>query len=339
MSVKQPQPHLVSYVAAQLRLLGYCIDPCSCLEQVVLEAAYAYAPPVHEQRCFSYGAIILNDDIGLKGLLGEHFENDHILIEKDLGRMHADGRQTFLVICADRAELWRSKSQTYSSEVDLFFLRDSVLFGDKSQPPTKVVARELAIVKRDEVGGLTIMNWDGVFQHRHGMWSFRQYQYAYKVEDYVAAHFKDTNLTRDQLIRSLLKVAVHILSPAGIGTTLVLKLSDAKNIDQMLQTKKAVSPPTMSLVSTAIHSTFAHVAAQMDGAIIVRPDGSIECIGAMLNPGHTYLKKVTSLGGSRQLSAQAFSLAAGDKALVITVSADGPIRAFFQGDIIENALQ
>ena len=83
-SVKQPQPHLVSYVAAQLRLLGYCIDPCSCLEQVVLEAAYAYAPPVHEQRCFSYGAIILNDDIGLKGLLGEHFENDHILIEKDL---------------------------------------------------------------------------------------------------------------------------------------------------------------------------------------------------------------------------------------------------------------
>lgn len=331
-----PLPHLVSYISAQLTLLGYKTDPCLCRDQLVTEVAYAYAPPVHEQRCFSFGAIILSDDVVSMSLLKGHFEPAPGKVESGLGRILADGKKTFLIAWPNRLELWRSRKQTYSTEVDLFFLRDNVMFRETQSSPDKLVSREMSIVKRDESGGLTVMNWDGIFQHKYGSWTFRQYQYAYRVEDHLASHFRDSNSVRDQLVRSLLKVAVHILSPAGIGTTFVMKTKALTSVDTMLNSAKSISPPDMSLLSTTIHSTFAHIASQMDGAVVVSSDGTIESMGAMLNPGESWIKKTSSLGGARQLSAQAFSLACAEDALVITVSADGPVRAFFLGMLIEN---
>ena len=125
------------------------------------------------------------------------------------------------------------------------------------------------------------------------------------------------------------------MGPVGIGATLVMKTAATHNFAGKLKVSNAISPPAMCVLSPAIHSTFAHIAAQKDGAIVVNCSGNVECVGAMLNPGSTWIKKIKySLGGSRQLSAQAFSLAVGQQALVVTVSADGPVRPFFQGKLI-----
>ncbi len=328
----QLPPHLLAYISAQLDVLGYVNDPCNLRDTVVREVAYAYASPVHEQRRYSYGSIIASSDNGLLQLLKREFDVVAEDIDIGLGRSLADGRTTFLVILAVRAHLWRTRQGTLASEVDLFFLRDQVMFKESRQPPTKVTNRELSIVHRDESGSLTLFNWDGVFQCRHGHWARRRYQYEYLVEDYIENFFGDVNEDRSQIIRSILKIAAHILSPVGIGATLVMKTAANCNFTKKLTVGNAIRPPAMCVLSPAIHSTFAHIAAQKDGAIVVDSCGNVECVGAMLNPGSKWLKKISkSLGGSRQWSAQAFSLAVDNQALIITVSADGPVRAFFQG--------
>lgn len=331
----QMPSHLLVYISAQLNELGNTIDPCNLRDTVVREVAYAYAPPVHEQRRFSYGSIIASSQPGLLELLKGNFDVVAEDIDSGLGRTLADGKSTFLAIVAGRTHLWRTRKGPLVSEVDLFFLRDQVMFKLPGESPTKVTDRELTIVQRDERGSLTLLNWNGVFQCRHGHWSRRKYQYEYKVEDHLQRFFGDEDKDRTQIVRSILKIAAHILSPVGIGATLVMKTATTYNFASKLKVSNVISPPAMCVLSPAIHSTFAHIAAQKDGAIVVDCSGNVECVGAMLNPGSTWIKKIkVSLGGSRQLSAQAFSLAVDKQALIVTVSADGPVRAFFQGNLI-----
>ena len=134
-------------------------------------------------------------------------------------------------------------------------------------------------------------------------------------------------------LRYLLRLCVHILSPLHCGATIIAALDDDDDLDGCLNHENAIRlAPGITVAKRSQHQMIAHLLHQIDGAALLNERGELNEVGVWLVPEQTYLRNAASLGGSRQLTAQAVSAVVPSP--ILTVSTDGPVRVFHRGDVI-----
>lgn len=331
-----PLKFRLDYVRRELRANGFLTDPASLLNLVVAEVAYAMWPPLHEDTQPSYGVVITD-------VWEEHFKRIPEVYrgtslpckDGEKGRTYADGETSFFVRHNGEDQLWVPTLISFSDEASLFSLRDEVLFKARNEnfvsKPLK--GTDFIIVQRARNGVVMVMHWGGIILMRDGAWSSRTYQYSLNVEEELARREKTMSDTMEQTIRSLLSICLHVLSPRRCGATIVAHFDEDQGLSSCLNTGNCFkSPFPMTVQEKKFHDPIAHVLAQVDGAAIISESGCLESLNNWLTPRDDNIKKVFSLGGSRQLTARATSMQI--RSPVFTVSSDGPVRVFHNGDVI-----
>jgi hypothetical protein len=291
----------------------------------------------HEGVTPTYGAILytgraaaLRDRHGMVRPRVFRSDSPHV-------RRFADGIRSFHLTASDGTGVLTFDTPLLS-ELDLFSLRDGFLFDSDHWPSPfeKGCDDELIVVQRSLDGIVSLLVPEGIVLQQHDTWTFRPYQYAVLRAMRVAA---DLGAEEKAILRSLLRICVHMIGPApGIGTTIVLLRSpDERGLEaggdlgSFLNTANALPFPWDTPVheSLPLHHPLVHVMSQHDGATIVGSDGRVRYIRAWLTPPTAALSNRRSQGGTRHLTAQAFSESI--KGFVLVSSADGPTTVFHQG--------
>jgi DNA integrity scanning protein DisA with diadenylate cyclase activity len=328
-----------TYIREELLHNGFGSDPSGLIDLVVEEVAYAVFAPVHEGKRPTYGALVAQTTDDLAHSVKDEFDGDfsNCGIES---RYCADGISGFflrgkrgckLLVCG--------KGVAFRDEAALFLLRDKVLFAKLRRSPQKMPTqgeRDLVLVHRGENDTVTVMHWDGITQFSKGLWSFKSYQYNLCLEETMAARSPGFSEERQDVLRSILSMCVNILSPAGCGATIVMRLNDDEAFNNLLNLQNAIiGTPQIQIRYLNYQYALAHILKQCDGAAIISESGDLEHVGIWLAPEDRLLRSIKSQGGSRQLTAQATSMKIDSP--ILTVSSDGPVRAFHRGDMICNS--
>ncbi|MDO3401372.1 DNA integrity scanning protein DisA nucleotide-binding domain protein [Mycolicibacterium neoaurum] len=126
----------------------------------------------------------------------------------------------------------------------------------------------------------------------------------------------------------LLDLCVHLLSPRGIGATVVWRISAGPS--GAWSNQPTTPPVRLNFFDKRDRSAIVALLATVDGACVVARDGALMSYWAMLDPSTTAKELVTEQGGTRHTSAKRYSY---DEpgSLVVVVSADGPVSVFSDG--------
>lgn len=135
-----------------------------------------------------------------------------------------------------------------------------------------------------------------------------------------------------QHLGEALDLCVHVLSPRGIGATLVWQVGSQGPVGSVSNVPN--SPPTeLNLFSSRDRFAIVALLASVDGACIVERDGRIRNYWAMLDPSPEAKQLVAEQGGTRHTSAKRYSYDE-PRSIVIVVSADGPVTLFSDGAML-----
>lgn len=200
--------------------------------------------------------------------------------------------------------------------------------GDEVEAVTKAMAVQGAVVQRHDEGTITVVFPDAVWVNELFTWRTGPVarHRAFATQELLG-------LTSDSLavVVDLLEFAVHQLSPAGIGSTLVIPIDPEHKPTTDGFTDPGYLPPLDLSAKRAsdlhVLRTFLRV---VDGACIFTIDGTVERTQVKLaasEKAHTLLKPA---GGTRHSSARWFSYDH-PAYVVIVVSADGPVSVWSDG--------
>ncbi|QYG92232.1 hypothetical protein HC251_07140 [Iamia sp. SCSIO 61187] len=277
---------------------------------VVQELDYVRRTPQFEGRHPLYGAMIVSswttfDPQG--GVAVELVDAPHDLMEV---RPFADGRASYLV-------------RTVSGEGVAI-----ACFEHPLQYEADLVAMQAdiggVIVQRTPVLGVTrffqdgqVVSWDG------RRWNARS----------TAASLLPTLLDAapdlaPAVAHGMLDLAVHWLSPAHVGATLVVHDGDDASFD----TSGASRPPALTLTNRRHFPPLLSCLVQRDLATIVDGRGTVTALGVGLLSG-AEAAAISNPRGMRHRSAQRWSFDHPD-AVVTVVSEDGPITAYRAGEAV-----
>lgn len=146
-------------------------------------------------------------------------------------------------------------------------------------------------------------------------------------------------VARMREIGALLEFCFHSLSPAGIGATLVVALDGtAQDLESGVSdagTRPAVS---LNVFDRSDQTLLRNTLAAVDGACLVDPDGSLQRYQTKLASSQQTAARISEHGGTRHTSAKRFSFEHPD-ALVVVVSADGPVTLFCAGVVVASLPQ
>lgn len=316
-------------------------DPFGLREPFLDEITRAvYAPPFEGQQA-TYGSILLARELDhYKELLPsfEVFRDDHPKV-----RNLADGSYVLFCAAADFRGLI-ALDDPIVDELTAFTLRDDAVFRTQNHHPDDGCDPwdEVLVVRRDSSGGVLALCSDGLVSFGSGHWAFRPYQYRYQAELVRAG--VPMGLWDDQIVRSILRMCVHLLGPQpGAGGTFVLLTERDEIALGMLAGDDAHTSPCAINFSNSYRLPWnpsvdhrkcqrpiVHLLEHTDGAVVIDHKGKIAGIRCWLVPPASGASTTHSHGGTRHLSAQSFS--SGIEGLVFVVSADGPLSVYSNGE-------
>ncbi|WP_017930301.1 diadenylate cyclase [Robiginitomaculum antarcticum] len=225
------------------------------------------------------------------------------------------------------------------NELDLFTLRDDVLYKLSGNSHTETPSKELYAVKKGKSGEITILCREGIVVHRDARLEFFRYQYHFKSKlmDFIEAKWTD-NPWEKQTLDSILRMAIHILSPIpGVGGTFVLlhpddpidycETSHIIEETELLNLKNSMSFPWGLDVTQRAHQTIlGNLMKNTDGAVVLSSDGVVKAAKSWLVIPRDKISVNESDGGTRHLTSQSFSSMI--QGLVFVVSSDGPVTLY-----------
>lgn len=282
--------------------------------RILDELDHARRPPVHESRRPLYGSIILpaEQDLLQVGDLVELRDLDGMPIER--ARQFADGRSSFLVNQpgADNALAYFRRSVQY--EADLVNIQQ---------------ATEAFIVQRTALGQTRLFVGDGVVDWNGRTWSRRPSAGAL-----LPPIAKMVPTASFDVLRGLLELCIHWLSPSHIGATMLLRLDeDGDPSDVGMDTSAAFAGPGLS-VKKPHHFAALHAALmQTDLATVVAANGKVQSFGVGLNVSSRADVLVADHRGMRHRSARRYTYDWPDT-VAFVVSEDGPVTVFSDGAAI-----
>jgi DNA integrity scanning protein DisA with diadenylate cyclase activity len=289
--------------------------------RILDELDYARRPPVHETRRPVYGSLILPPERSLLvgGDLVELRELDGY--DRERARSFADGRSTFLVHAVhdggredvDDSLALAHFRRSVSMEADLVEVQE---------------ATEAFIVQRTLLGRPRLFMPEAVVDWNGREWTTRPNAAALldTLDKVVASASYD-------VLRGLLELSVHWLSPGHVGATLVMRLGGADPTDDPAYGfDAATSFPSPGLSTRKRHhfSALYTALAQTDLATLVDPDGTVRYFGVGLNVSARADLLVSDPRGMRHRSARRFTYDH-PETVAFVVSEDGPVTVFSDG--------
>ena len=272
-------------------------------EHILEELLVALEPNIHEGLIPHYGSIIVPADSQLPSLLPMQQEFHA------LAREAADGSAAVMA--------WEERD-----------FRGLFLVGPSDAPELQLiqVVRRLQgiAIRRQRSGVVNLYSSTGNLKHLARRWTVSP-----PVGQAVNRIRAVAPMVDGDQLTALLDFAYYVLSPWGIGATLVWILSEREgevepvNLRPLsLNISPAVEGPSLGFI--------AHLLAQHDGATIISNVGTFLATGVHLTPSPEAQRFVPPLTGMRHTSASRASYDLSD-ALIITVSADGPVTVFSDG--------
>jgi hypothetical protein len=285
------------------------------------ELTYAYAPPVHEQRSPSYGAIIASEQSWPNQV-------DHtppamsvkpVVVkvgDVDRGRLFADGRNSFILRQAGEVPKLVTHHLPFGDELSLANLSDS----------------GATVIQRTADGTVRLLRHQRIATRASGRWQTKPTAVAYAppVRDAVPPANEDVAL-------AALNLCVHVLSSAHVGATVVMAMKEGHSLTQINYDHAFQPPVALNVRDREAHAAIRSALSQLDRACVIAGNGEVVTLGARLMFGEES-NDVTSPGGTRHNSALRFS-AEEKTTLVFVVSEDGPVTVFRGGEIVASTTQ
>jgi DNA integrity scanning protein DisA with diadenylate cyclase activity len=305
------------YSRATKRLKGELVDDGiplvhgdALLPLVLDELEYARRGPRFERRIPTYGSIIVPDDRSLvaTGELVDLVELDGI--DLATARRFADGRATYLARWVDGTMVLACFRRAVLFEADLVDIQ--------AETGAYIVQRTPVLNVTRLFTNESTIEWSG---HR---WMARATARAEHAR--LLPHLPGT---RSDVLAGILTLAVHWLSPARAGATLILPGGHG---DAGLDIENSIPTPALRLTDRHHFPAMQAALVQTDLATVVQPDGCVSRIGVALRSSPRALAEATvdPSHGMRHRSAATYTWDQPD-ALAVVVSEDGPVTIFRGG--------
>lgn len=299
-------------LAEELEEVG--LDLGSVHREVLLEEVeHALRPPVHERRVASSGTIIhpSNDASGWEAETGLTISRAATGEQPlDAARRFADGISSWLLRSPDAPVEWLVFDRPAGSERDL-----------------GVVARAMGatVVQRHPAGLVRVVDHLGVLR-----WDGYGWHHEPPVDGWIDIVHSCADPHDVAVTRALLEFAIHDLGANGIGALLIHRETDAAGpeVEQRLPL-----PPPLRIDRPAHLAPLRHALAQVDGAAVFDHEGVLRQLGVRLVPSADAEREVDGLRGTRHTSGVRYSYD-DPTALVVTVSEDGPVAVFRDGEVL-----
>lgn len=280
------------------------------------EILYALFPPVHERQVPNFGALTLEP-------FGQ--ESD--------GKSWVQLRLPFPIQGLEPiAELWDvSTARQLCDGYSTFHLCDSHRIATVPSPATELdlvklqFEQNVTAVQRAGDGKVKVFLPDFMAVHDRNTWRARPYSRR-MAEPLRSAH-RLTSGVGDRI----LDLAVHVLSPANVGATIVWLLKPDTATTKSLGVDHRRDIESLSVTHMRSLAAVRSLCSQNDRAVVVDVDGNVIAYNVELvwPPGPALQVE----GGTRHNSAANASKADAD-AVFFVVSSDGPVSLFFSGQRI-----
>jgi DNA integrity scanning protein DisA with diadenylate cyclase activity len=281
---------------------------------VLDELDYARRPPVFERRVPLYGSILVPDDRSLISA-GELVDlvplDDHPLAN---ARRFADGRSTYLARRPDGGRALACFRRSVQYEADMVEIQADTGAYIIQRTPVLNVTRLFTPTSTVE--------WAGY------RWTNRPNARA--VRELLQPQLRDVARA---VLGGLLELAIHWLSPARTGATLVVP---GRHGDAGLDLGHSVPAPSLSITTRHHYPALLAALMQTDLACVMHPAGPVERIGVALRASPEAGAAVDDDRGMRHRSAARYTW---DQpgALAVVVSEDGPVTVFRGGKALSES--
>jgi DNA integrity scanning protein DisA with diadenylate cyclase activity len=268
------------------------------------ELLHALKIPRHERTLPAYGSIIWPDEaVGADERLAPS--------SLDEARALVNGTSSFLRRGKDGALTVECFERRRDSELEMVMLSDTC---------------KGTIVQRTPAGVVKGYTGSDVVVYEQGVWYAKPYS-----SRFARIVMSATPSAELAVVRSVLRLAVHELSAANIGATLILRI-DRTPEEELQGVHAGTNVADLSLdVNRAVHvGPIAHLLARADGAMILSRRGHVQEFGCHLSYTDRARDSLEATGGTRHTSAKCFSYDE-PRTLVVTVSEDGPVTVFSHG--------
>jgi DNA integrity scanning protein DisA with diadenylate cyclase activity len=291
-------------IEADDRVLGLVLD----------ELEYARRPPLFERRAPIYGSIVVPDDRSLieSGELVDLVDLDDRPLDEV--RRFADGRSTYLVRQPDRPLLLACFRRSVQYEADLVEI-EADLGG--------------IVIQRTVMGVTRAFTDTGTVEWSGYRWSNRPNART----QHEALQPLLPGVERP-VLSGLLELAVHWLSPARIGGTLVLPGAHG---EEGLDVDHSIPAPPLSVAARYHYPALFAALMQTDLATIVGADGTVTRLGVGLRTSPEANAAVDHERGMRHRSAIRYTFDQPD-AVAVVVSEDGPVTIFHKGKALSRCV-
>jgi DNA integrity scanning protein DisA with diadenylate cyclase activity len=268
------------------------------------ELLYALKLPRHERTLPAYGSIIWPE---------EEVDPEERLAPSSLDETRAlvNGTSSFVRRCKDGTLTVECFERRRDSELEMVALADTC---------------KGTVVQRTSAGAVKVCTGRDVVVHEQGMWYVKPY--SSRLARIVMSAIPSAETAA---VHGVLRLAVHELSAANIGATLILRV-DRKPGEKLRGVYAGTDVSSLSLdVNRAVHvGPIAHLLSRTDGAMVLSREGQVQAVACHLSYTDRARDILEVTGGTRHTSAMRFSHDE-PRALAVAVSEDGPTTVFSEG--------
>lgn len=278
--------------------------------EISLELARCLDPFVHEMEIRPYGAIVARELPHLDRI-GRIVNTDGLT--PDVVRSLADGRHSVILVVKDQPP-------------QLLLLRESM---DTDQDyASRAVWVDGVIICNDRDGIVRIVTDSSVTMVEGRRWLAKDLVYEAAEDIVQVVPAADT-----EVVRRLLELSHHRISPKRIGATLLYALTDKPAPTRRRDAGISVATLNLSVLNEAEEPLLLHQARYRDGALLIARDGRLTAVNVILRPTRASEKAVAATKGTRHTSAARHTYDCPDM-LAFVVSTDGPVTVFSDGQRI-----
>ena len=275
--------------------------------EIAAELARCLDPFVHEQDIRPYGAIVARETPHLDRL-GRFLDTTGL--PDDVVRSLADGIHSVVLLVKGEAPRLLALHESMDTDQDY---------------ASHAVWVDGLIVCNDSRGIVRLVTDSSVTLVEGRRWIARDlvYEAAEDIVQVVPAASLD-------VVRRLLELAHHHISPKRIGATLLYALTENADAPRRRDEGIGVSGLGLSVLNDADEPLLLHQVRYRDGALLVGRDGRLLAVNVILRPTRNSEQAVPLTKGTRHTSAARHTYDCPD-VLAFVVSTDGPVTVFSDG--------
>jgi DNA integrity scanning protein DisA with diadenylate cyclase activity len=276
-------------------------------QEIAAELARCFDPAIFEHAIRPYGAILAREAPPLERL-GRALNTSHL--SPDALRSLADGQASFVLVVKDQPPqllLMHERLQTDQDYASRAVWIDGLFVWNDKHGTVRIITDSSVTT----VEGRTWVTHDLVFEA------------AEDIVELVPTSDAD-------VVRRLLGLAHHRISPRRIGATLLYVLTESPCQTTRREPGIELAALGVSVMNDTEEFLVLHQVQYRDGAVLIGHEGQLLAANVMLRPSVASEGAIAPVGGTRHTSAARHTYDCPDM-LAFVVSSAGPVTVFSDG--------